>query len=1502
MRSLALVLALGALSFGQEATQAGRAPQLDAARNPEVWAVVIGVEEYEGPIPSRPGSRRDARAIVDWFRKDAGWSESHVLDLNDGPGSVDLHPDDPKGDIPQLQPTRSNLEWAFQTWVSTLAQPDDIVVVYFAGHMVSVPPAQTAPFGASGTDGLLPVDAKPNDLAGSAWYLDEAIHPIAYRGLNPIVVWLDTSSPAQEGKAQPATNVAPDEESAPARRVLDRLARWSKVTAWTAAMKQPGVTRKPDKLGPFVQALARSLGTAETSPPLAQCLRKLSLSDELVDAELLWAGGVPLHINLWVRGERRIVHPPVEVLTQRGHADQVFHSQFTHDGSLLVTGSADSTIRIWQSSDQTLLRVLTGHTNGVTALAISQDDRYIFSGDGQGYVQAFDLGLDGDPNKSRTIQPAPFQRHDGVVQLVPLSDGSHFATCDNANKATVWDASGPFLQAKVLPLEGVRRIAAVIDKEGPNPFAWAALTEDGKLHLIDAKGTEKSAFQTPLKRAKPEFALTLDGKAAIMASDEGSIVALDTANGQLSELFKTDGKAIKSMALSPRGMLAVSAGSTVWLAQAADLASPNARNPVQFKAQGEPINLSFSANGRWLVGLASGKGSVLAWSIKDPENPVPIQESAIGLSKAKSVVVKPDQDILVAGEEYGGVRFTQLPSGTRLARVPSARGRIDSLDASPDGGQLLEVTHEGVALIWDLQEGRGARALPGLWQSGSFIQRRDEDGALVDVVALVGRSGAQGFNGKLGLIPLKQTPRTLESLEFAKVPLQDNSPIKLDRVAASDDGRCLAAIEDKALGRPLLVFWNLKDAPITLAPRLKAPLETVSFSLDGTKLMVGAIDGSVAVYRIDQLKPVGEPTILEPALPGQGPHEILAVVADPANQDRIATADRAGVIRLHSLKSGQAMEVDNLGRTAHDLAFTRNGTVLAAAATDGAIHFWSIDGDQIRTISTARRNTHTEAVRALVSLPINQTKPIERTGPGDPEPAEQLFVSGSWDTTIRFWDAERAECTGTLTAIFAEPPPRDKKSSTIPLGVDWLAFAPDGRFVGSPNGVDQLRFILGQDILSPDQLLDPNLSPKLYDFDLARRLREGKRPGQFPDREPQRVLAISRPPSPVSHKPDMQLTLSIGDVDQSSIRLYHDNQPISVTPERFEVQPDGQLTTRVRLHSGFNEFYVMAQHPNPKKGFDLRSQPIQVSYDGPDLAGSLHVLALGVGEYLYAKSPLEFPDDDATELAKQLVSRAESGPNALIKGAGKSIVRAETEVSFKSVRESFDQLREATNDHPEDTVVIFLAGHTDVFNNRFYLLLNSFPFNMPAVAKDFEHALPYHEIEFGLSHLHALNRLVIVDACQAEAIFEDKGVEVVRAMDEDSVRAKVSYILAARRGEPAGESAALGHGLLTYTLLRALEAPNLKALQGNVADLLNGTADLNGDQVITSEELRAYIDATLPALAESYPALALRGAPANPKQLEDLKQSLTLRGSSPASIGGPFPIVELPPSPPARAD
>lgn len=139
-------------------------------------------------------------------------------------------------------------------------------------------------------------------------------------------------------------------------------------------------------------------------------------------------------------------------------------------------------------------------------------------------------------------------------------------------------------------------------------------------------------------------------------------------------------------------------------------------------------------------------------------------------------------------------------------------------------------------------------------------------------------------------------------------------------------------------------------------------------------------------------------------------------------------------------------------------------------------------------------------------------------------------------------------------------------------------------------------------------------------------------------------------------------------------------------------------------------------------------------------------------------------------------------------------------------------------------------------------------------------------------------------------------------MEIGSRRARTSYLMAARRGEPALEVEPLGHGLFTYTLLRGMREIPTRDEPPEIARLdLRPDADYNGDGVITTAELDRYVKDTLPPIARLFPDLVVkrtavgqRAGRLPPGAVDRLDQALRLQ-AAPSSI----PLIRLGPAPSA---
>jgi hypothetical protein len=505
-----------------------------------------------------------------------------------------------------------------------------------------------------------------------------------------------------------------------------------------------------------------------------------------------------------------------------------------------------------------------------------------------------------------------------------------------------------------------------------------------------------------------------------------------------------------------------------------------------------------------------------------------------------------------------------------------------------------------------------------------------------------------------------------------------------------------------------------------------------------------------------------------------------------------------------------------------------------------------------------------------------------------------MLISGSDDTTVRFWDLKRRALWGTLSVTTEEEPQAPNLPSQ---GLDWVFYTPDGFFDASAGGQKRIRF-RHRDVANPmEQFEDTH-----YRFRLGEELLTGEPPRLASLDEPP-PISIIPPVRPDPTLPETELTVTLGQTEWTDVAFFHNDKPIATGLENSKKPYPPQFPVKTSLVKGVNRFAVMA---SLKNAYNSLSDAVEIPYEGPAQPSRLHVIALGVGKY-DKQHQLRYSKDDASRIGEVLNARGLDNAGK----AGLFISLADEKVTPENLEEAFDQIAVEVENRPQDKVVVFLAGHTGVLNaNRFCLLLPDFPFppgaqqqvamrgaapNQAAFPLDPRFVLPYSIVAFNLARLKALDRLVIVDACQAESILDDQQVVAIQKwMEVGARKARTSYLMAARRGEPAFEVDPLGHGLFTYTLLRGLGAMDPQHDAQEIKKLgLPPNADFNGDGILSTGELNAYVDENLKVIARVFPDLVVSRQAELPADKPRIPASELVQHPVLQSFGAPFPLVPL---------
>ena len=105
------------------------------------------------------------------------------------------------------------------------------------------------------------------------------------------------------------------------------------------------------------------------------------------DSRRLVAAGEEHTVKIWD------VQTGRELQTLRGHSGDVWAAAFSPDpgGRSVASTGEDSTVKLWDSHTGTLVRSFRGHTGLVTSIAFSPEGRLLLSGSRDKTVKVWDL-------------------------------------------------------------------------------------------------------------------------------------------------------------------------------------------------------------------------------------------------------------------------------------------------------------------------------------------------------------------------------------------------------------------------------------------------------------------------------------------------------------------------------------------------------------------------------------------------------------------------------------------------------------------------------------------------------------------------------------------------------------------------------------------------------------------------------------------------------------------------------------------------------------------------------------------------------------------------------------------------------------------------------------------------------------------------------------------------------------------------------------------------------
>ncbi len=437
--------------------------------------------------------------------------------------------------------------------------------------------------------------------------------------------------------------------------------------------------------GDYVSAVADYTRAIELLPSYDQAHQALAAATRLRDEP--------------VKGPRAD-HGKVEIVPPVPHSQRVTSVAFSPDGTLILSGSDDGKLKLWQASTGRLIRTLRGHERnfaGVASVVFSPNGNWALSGGSDTAVKLWDVAT------GEFIQG--FYGHTKAVTAVAFApDGKRIASASFDNTVVVWDA---VKGGRLFAFKGhVGAVTAVAFSPDGTRILSGAGTQlyprraDNSAKLWDT--TTGRIIQT--FRHADELAsvsISPDGTRVLTGSNDKTMKLWDAASGRLLHSFGGYSYPVYSVTFSPDGADVLSGnldGIKLYNATSGHLMR-------DFKDATGVSSARFSPEGK-RVASGTFQNTVELWDsttgqrMDVPGNPdSQASPTAVGFTL--------DNAHVVSGSE-SELRLWDIPNGVRIFAEDSTRIAVSN------GGNRILAGGDHKLRIVDAVTGANIRTISGI--------------------------------------------------------------------------------------------------------------------------------------------------------------------------------------------------------------------------------------------------------------------------------------------------------------------------------------------------------------------------------------------------------------------------------------------------------------------------------------------------------------------------------------------------------------------------------------------------------------------------------------------------------------------------------------------------------------------------------------------------------------------------------------------------------------------
>lgn len=655
-------------------------------------------------------------------------------------------------------------------------------------------------------------------------------------------------------------------------------------------------------------------------------------------------------------------------VTFTGHSAAVRAIAFSHDGTQLVTGSDDKTVRLWSVADgRQLASVET--PGAVNAVAITQAAKFVFSASGENVIRKWSVPA--KPADTKLVAAGELKGPGKPITALAAMRGAkpanQIVSASTDGNAQLWDTNSnkqirTFGLGSPATAVAVQPDGARIAVAGDGGVTKVFTTKDGKLVFelkTDPAADRKVTTTTVLKTIADQRVAIAD--AAVKATEKD----IQSRTEAVKKATESKDKAVKAVADPEK--------------KNTEAVAALKKSEEALKAKPEDAGLKKKVESdKKNAATAAGKLKGAKDAVDAAERGIKLANDAVARSKKRL----DEQNAVKAAEvKLQADAVAKLKTSQDVQKKPLSA--IQSLAFSPSGTMLATSDSDKNIRTWNSVSGKSIESFVAVSPVSQTAFTTD------DRLLTTSTSDTATTWG------LKSEWRLVATLgpHDAQTPTDVRQSVLMDRVLSlsfSHDGQQLVSGGGEASRSGELIIWDVKTRkPVQqFADPHSDTIFATEFSADDQFLVSGAADKFVKVFSVKTGEHVRS---------YEGHTHHVMDVSWKADGATLASAGADNVMKVWNVETGeQRRTITSHQKQVTSIQFVGTGDQVVSSSGDKSVRIHTTsNGKNVRTLSGA--TDYVFSVASLSDLSV--------------------VIGAGQDGVLRVWDGR----DGKLINSFAPP-------------------------------------------------------------------------------------------------------------------------------------------------------------------------------------------------------------------------------------------------------------------------------------------------------------------------------------------------------------------------------------------------------------------------------------------------------------------------------------------------